>query len=259
MGDRVLRIESRTKLQRDIPYRKIMSILIGSGYCHGQTTGERERAEQFLEIWKLNTQLMGDYDIVILANAGCYPDLTFDHLNDRTSSENIISLPNNLGHVAHLLNGKNVEFCGWSAVMISLAMLAYTNECDFVYKEQDCLCFGPVIETMENELGSAGMIFGNCLYPDGVHRMPAAQSLFMVRHGFIPEFVRRYLGMGKDGDPNNLPEHKFKRLEDETPDKVKRFSFGVDRGRPLPIGAPVWYAQQLTDEELEMLRNANLI
>ena len=236
-----------------------MSILIGSGYCHGQTTGERERADVFFGTWVKNTHKMGDHYVVVLANGGCFPTDIANQMSRFGIRYDIILLPNNLGHVSHLLNGKDVEFCGWSAVMISLAMLAYTNECDFVYKEQDCLCFGPVIETMESELGSAGMIFGNCLYPDGVHRMPAAQSLFMVRHGFIPEFVRRYLGMGKDGDPNNLPEHKFKRLEDETPDKVKRFSFGVDRGRPLPIGAPVWYAQQLTDEELEMLRSANLI
>lgn len=167
-------------------------------------------------------------------------------------------LPGNLGHVGDLLNGsKPHEFCGWSASMLALAMLAYAGELDFVYLEEDALAFGPWVQRMYAELGDGQFAFGRKM--QSAPWMACSQSLFIVRHAFIPRFVSTYLSLGKDGDPENLPETKFQRIEERFPAECRRLSFTVDRERPLPYDSEVWSAQKFTADELEELRKRNLI
>jgi hypothetical protein len=71
--------------------------------------------------------------------------------------------------------------------------------------------------------------------------------------------VKMYLGMGQDGDPNNLPEHKFSRMRDENPSYIKSLSFGYDRERPIDFNAPVWYAQKFSKHEIEELMRRKMI
>lgn len=169
-----------------------------------------------------------------------------------------ISLPGNLGHVGDLLNGKKPhQFCGWSAAVCSLAMLAYTGELDFVYQECDCLAFGPWVKQLYAELGDGQFAFGRKM--QGPPWMACSQSLFIIRHAFIPTFVKSYLMLGTDGHPENLPETKFALIEERFPNECRRLSFTVDRERPLPYDAPVWSAQKFTPEELEELRKRGLI
>jgi len=166
----------------------------------------------------------------------------------------VIDFDGNLGHVHHLINDiKPHVFGGWSASIIALAMLAYNAELDFVYREQDVLAFGPYIDTMYSEIGHAGMIFGNYT------GMPCAQSLFLVKHAAIPDFVKDYLSMGGDRDIQNLPEHKFANLERMDDRKYKRFSFGYDRSRPINFDDPVWYAQRFTPDEIRDLHIKGMV
>lgn len=177
-----------------------------------------------------------------------------------------IPLQGNCGHVHQLIGkqepAKPHEFCGWSASVITGAMLAYTNETDFVYLEQDALAFGPVIEKMYEECGDAKMIFGRKM--QAAPWMPCAQSLFLIKHEFIPDFVRFYINAGADRDIKgsqalNLPEHKFMKLKEWFPDLVTQFGFGYDRERPIDPFDKVWYAQKFTRDELITLRDAKLI
>lgn len=164
----------------------------------------------------------------------------------------------NLGHVGALLSGeKKHEFCGWSAAMLTMAMLAYTSECDFLYKEEDCLAFGPWVSQMYADLGTRGMVFGRKM--NSPPYMECSQSLFLVRHHFIPEFVRRYLELGSDGDVGNLPETKFAKMEAANPQHYARLSFGYDRERPINFDDKVWFAQKFTEQELQELNKRGLI
>lgn len=223
-----------------------MNYLLGTGYY--PHLGAHEARER----WLCN---VGEYAypepqaIMTLAVGMKFPYMVGEHT---------IVLKNNLGHVGDLLNGsKPHEFCGWSASVLALAMIAYAGELDFVYLEEDALAFGPWVERMYAELGDGQFAFGRKM--QSAPWMACSQSLFIVRHAFIPRFVSTYLSLGKDGDPENLPETKFQRIEERFPAECRRLSFTVDRERPLPYDAEVWAAQKFTAEELEELRKRNLI
>lgn len=165
-----------------------------------------------------------------------------------------LNLDGNLGHFMQLVSGeKQYLINGWSGTIVTLALIAYCDECDFIFKEQDCLAFGPWAEKMYDELGGAKAIWGNCSF------MPCEQSLFLVMHDQIPQFVQHYL----DGPPQNrtgeFGEDKFKRMEGYHPDLYKRFSFGVGRDRPIVWDDPVFYFQQAKSEDVEEARKRGLL
>jgi len=215
---------------------------IGTGFH--QSPG----AMEFFGVWLENTLKHSEPKrITVLSDSGSM--LPLEHplvLN--------LNLQGDLGHFMKLVNGeKPYALNGWSGTIITLAMIAYCDEADFVFVEQDCLFFGPCIERMYDELGTAKAIWGNCSF------MPCEQSLFLVMHDQIPEFVKHYL----DGPPQNregeFGEDKFKRMEEKYPEQYKRFSFGVGRDRPITPDAEVWYAQKYSAEELAMLKAKGLI
>lgn len=227
-------------------------ILIGSSYFRNKQGND---SEEFLRIWILNT-LRVLHPSVKSVKIVCEAGTVFPaHL--RSPLIEPIHLTGDLGHVSHLENGtKPYEFCGWTAGMIALAMLAYCDESDFVYKESDALAFGPWLETGYKDLGDGDIVFGHAQPVSPC--MPSSQSIFIVRHRFIPTFVSKYLSYG--GDAKVFGEHKFVQLEYEFgKERVKRLSFGVDRCRPIPYSDPVFYAQQLYPEEMAELRKRALI
>jgi hypothetical protein len=164
-----------------------------------------------------------------------------------------------LGGPGELIHGKkDNELGAWSATMLTTAMLAYVNECDFVYVEEDCLAFGPWVKQLYTDLGDGGIAFGYKQLTDPY--MPATGALFIVRRNFIPTFVSSYIEVGDDRDFNRLPEHRFCSIEEKFGGAIaRRLSFGVDRERPIPWDNPVWYAQQISLEELEEFRRRNLV
>lgn len=222
-----------------------MNPLIITGY---HETGEKD--VDFAWIWHRNTTANYRGQIyVVETKSSRFPPF-----------DDIIHIPTNynLGHIGDLLNGTSRHvFCGWSASMLAGAMIAYNCGKDMVYKESDCLAFGPWMQTMYNELGSAGLIFGRKHQSEPW--MPCSQSLFLVRHSYIPTFVSRYLALGTDNDVNNLPETKFQRLEEADWDNVKRLSFGYDRERPVNFRDPVFYLQKITTSEMQELIKRGLV
>jgi hypothetical protein len=221
--------------------------IIGSGYWHQD--GMSEAASNFHKIWLNNISKYTDSPIYVVCVGGCRPNF-----NDER--EILITLNGNCGHVGALINGtKNYPIGGWSASICLLAMLAYNNESSFVYAEQDCLWFGGVPERMYQDLGDKGMVFGAKM--GAAPWMSCAQSTFLIRHSFILDFLRGYLFLPHDKDM--LPEDKFVKLEENSPNNYGRISFGVDRERPMPWDAEVWYAQQWTQEELDEAKKRGLL
>lgn len=167
----------------------------------------------------------------------------------------------NLGHVHDLIGIKDKpptrpeqELCGWSASVMLLAMLAYNCERDLLYVEQDCLLFGQVSKEIvaQAQREKRVMLFGSCKI------MGAAQSLFWVKHEWLTRFVAGYLNLWPDNCKDRRPENKFEMLEKDHAG-VGRFNFGVDRDRPLPWEAPVWYAQQWKPHELDEAKKRKLL
>lgn len=176
-----------------------------------------------------------------------------------------INLDGNCGHIGSILEGKKDHaISGWSASVCALAMTAYCDESDFVYVEDDCVAFGHWLDQMYADMGDGEMVFGPKHTSEPY--MPCSQSLFLVRHRFIPTFVGMQLYLGDerhkddDGKEDNLSEHKFVKMEKVFGEsKIKRLSFGVDRCRPIPWDAPVFYFQKGTAEELDEARKRGLL
>lgn len=175
--------------------------------------------------------------------------------NYGSASVKIIELTGNLGHVGDLLNGsKPHHLCGWSAAIMALAWIAYCNESDLIYREADCLAFGPWVDKIYEDCGDAMVCFGS------TDNMPCAQSLFLVKHEYIPEFTKLYLQLGTDAHDFHLPEWKFAALEKAWPEYWKRFTFGVDRARPDGwMDQRPMYVQHLTQGELEEMKRRGMI
>lgn len=240
--------------------------LLGSGFYDGAGSGSR----WFLEnLWYPNVMSMAGTEwaperVAIIAVGGSKVDV-----RESALPLTVVELGGNLGHV-HQLIGKSLpakshSFCGWSSAILTLAMMAYTDECDFIFLEQDALAFGPWVKQLYEEMRSWGksMMFGHSKV------MPCAQSLFIIKHGFIPTFVRAYLELGADSlrpgriTNSSLPEHKFIELEKGIHSKlvehIGRFSFGYDRDRPINYDDAVWYGQKFTRAELVEVDRRGLI
>lgn len=225
--------------------------IIGTGY-HSRNSNRGDALAWFFRLWMDNTLKYSQPFVtyVLATGDGRVPDL------ERYKPEVLIwtDILGDLGHCGQLLSGeKPYHFAGGPICVLTLAMLAYMNECDFIFKEQDLLAFGDYVETMYQELGNKGCIFGS------QRGQSCANSLFLVRHSFIPEFVRLYLGTARENTADQMAEKKFARLEREHPKSFCRYSFGVDRERPFNMKAAVWYAQKFTPEELMAVREAGLI
>ena len=227
-----------------------MKYLLGSSFF----PGGREHRIEFARVWHWNTlkTFPNASRVVIVAEGGGVPPIV-------SPITDVVHLTGDLGHIGQHLNGsKKHEFTGWSASMCAVAMLAYIDEADLIYKEEDDLAFGDCEKQLYADMGDGDMAFGRRM--TSAPWMECSQSLFIVRHAFIPAMVSAYLAMGKDGDVNNLGERKFQNLESRFgTHRIRRLTFGVDRERPLPFDAPVWHAQQLKSEELDELKRRNLI
>jgi hypothetical protein len=222
--------------------------LIGTGYF----ARDPADSERFYRIWWRNKRKYASQTvrIIVLAHGG-------HHVSPRVLREcpaDWIHLDGDLGHIHHLTNQERpFHYSGFTIALLTLALLAYQDECDLFFCEQDMLAFGPWVEKIYEESGEAKVIYG------GGHLMPAFQSLMLIKHEYLPQFVHTYLGAGTEREKSNEGEQKHARLARQFPDDYKTFSFGFDRDRPLDLSQPVFYAQHVTGEELTLLKNAGLL
>lgn len=216
-----------------------MKYLLGTSYF----TRDAKRDEWFYLLWLANNMACkGDWRLQTIEVAG-----------SKIPASIGVQLKGDLGHQSHIVDGKKpYRFCSWSATFAALAMIAYCDESDFIYKEQDCLAFGPWVEKMYEDLGDGGIVFGKQANGD------ATVSLALIRHSYIPEFVSWFMGSEAENTHENCAELKFKRYKESNP-MARYLSFGFDRDRPLDYAAPVWYAQKFTPAELLKMREEGLI
>lgn len=230
-----------------------MRFMIGSSFFDGGKNGPEFR-RQFARIWSQNVAEVkpAPTRVVIISEGGSQrPECGID--------TDVVHLTGDAGHCEQLVRGeRDNEFSGWSASMCALAMISYSEMADFVYWEEDCLCFGDCIGQLYRDMGDGYMAFGRKMTSSPWQ--VCSQSLFIVRHRFLPTFVSTYLGYGGERDPSNLGEAKFVRMEKQFgPRRIRRHSLACDRERPIPWDAAAWHCQQWTPDELKEARRRNLI
>ena len=219
------------------------TVLIGTGFY--ATADNYERQLRFLDVWLENTK---EQDIVIVDNS-VRPLVLAD------PRVRVIRLNKNKGHAEAFKGEFRPQLLGMSITWIIGAMIAYNEDKDFVYKEQDCLCFGPWAE----ELHKRGEFYKLVVQMGYAVCTPARVEccLFWVKNFYIVEFISKYTEIS-DGDGKITPEEKFDHVS-HLDRRIAPIPFGVGRDRPLPYDDPVWYGQRFTDEEMSELRERRLI
>lgn len=211
-----------------------MSYTIVSGY-HERCEWDRRMASW----WFQNTLRWCKPEHIVVITTGCeFP------VEKEYGVTSIIG--QNMGHVGDILSGKHKnKWCGWSASVLAGAMICYNLGTDYVYKESDCLIKGDCIGEMYKACEGKGMVFGTSAL------MGVAQSLFLVKHEALMDFVADYMEEGDDTNVANLPENKFKRMEERyLPARYGRHGIPYDRDRPVDWDKPIFYSQQNTEEEI---------
>lgn len=230
--------------------------IIGSGYAHNPDDKEDKKFKlNFFNIWYKNTLKYTNPQKITILNSG---------INDLPLKNNKIEWINvndNPGHVHHHMGKKNKNssikwnnspfFCGWTYSFIFGAMYAYSLNCDFIYKEQDCLAFGNWIDILYASLGNKKMITGECKH------MPVEQSIFLIKKEYIPEFLYLYTSISKP-DYRNLPEWKFFNLIKNNND-MGYFDLQYGRNRPIDYTKETFYVQQIDKSILQKLKQYNKI
>lgn len=174
-----------------------------------------------------------------------------------------IDLSFNMGHV-HDLDVNNYypkKFCGWSGAFIMGAMISYFNNTDYLFIEQDCLCFGPIIETLYRECDENKylMLIGRSQDSDN---QGIEQSLMLIKHELLLPFIQVYISLDRnDAGPNYIrPERKFLFMKDNIFKREIGFmSFGYGRSRPNNLKEEIlngnpFYMQRFCQEDEIILK-----
>lgn len=203
-------------------------ILIGSGFY---STPENHREKlAFFNQWLENTI---PHNPVVVDNS--------KSKLGRTITFESVRIQRNAGYVGLPINQSVGPMLGWSISWIVPALIAYSEGCDFVYKEQDCLCFGDWLPRIKTHR----LAFGRC------NQMKVETCLFYLRHDFILEAIHRFMGY-KEHDATFPVESKFLAMMVADSENIGFYDLPGGRDRPMPTTEP-FFVQKVTPEELKTL------
>ncbi len=135
----------------------------------------------------------------------------------------------------------------WYNSITVAGQFAFCNEMDLVIIEQDCLVHG-LDKALEWARGK-DMVYGygpNCSFRPGW----SENSFMFVSNKFLPEMLHRLNVSGvhrKFDTPRNVSEVEWHKL---FADAAAYWEFGCGRLRPIPWDEPIFYAQQLSLDEI---------
>jgi hypothetical protein len=153
-------------------------------------------------------------------------------------------------------------------------MYAYSCGCDYIYKEQDCLAFGPWIDSIYGKCSRENlkMLTGRLYHPK--KKLHIELSLMFLKYDFIIPFLSQLLAQSTP-DIKLRPETKFMNIKDKNPDLVDYLDFDYGGNRPFNpddecffIQKPRWDMNKNCDipntygvpeEELNILREKGLL
>jgi hypothetical protein len=186
----------------------------------------------FNEYWLPNTLEHFSPEKIIVVNSGAELPSTHAMLE-------YINFPINPLHVTQLK--QNTRLAGWSASFVEGALYAYFCNCDFIYKEQDCLVFGDIDERIHKmQLETNSMILTGELIG---HSYRYEQSLIFLKYEYILDFISQYIGI--DEYENKIrPEKKFGIINKNNPELFSFFDFGYGGMRPFNPEDECFYIQK---------------
>jgi hypothetical protein len=195
-----------------------MSLIIGTGYWKAD-----QKCEDFyVKHWLPNTLKYADPEKIIVTNSASPP----------IKSPEIVQWLNLTANPAHGTKLKeNIQFEGWSLGFIHGALYAHSCHCDYIFKEQDCLAFGPWVERMYAACEGKQMVTGE-LWNHPKRDYTIELSLMLIKYEFIIPFLAQLfadLGMGN----KVRPEKKFLTIRDNNPDSIGTIDFGYGGNRPF--------------------------
>lgn len=219
-------------------------------------------ADLFFEYWLENTLKVQPTKVFVACAAGAEPALSEKWRSNVWDIVQVHHSDGDMGHIRDKHEGRiNYPFTGWAAGMMLGVLAAYNEGLDVIYKEQDQLAFGEWAEQLYADKGPARAVLGQALRPPH-HQLQSSQSLFLVEHEQIPQFVADYVNKGPDmAQGPTTGENKFRRMIQEQPNvyAVQKGNWNVDRDRPLPYHRGTWAAQQITLKEFNVLKAIGLV
>jgi len=235
-----------------------MSYAIGTGYyCdvdNGRLIQKKHDAEpkpfapEMFEAWWKNTAQYTEPSQIYVSAVSEGPDLqSIARTNDLILNSLEWTQSRNWLHVHHM-NPKYM-FGGWSMGYLHGMMRCYVDGHDFIYKEQDCLAFGPWVDAMFACLEATG---AEMLLGQWDHKYGIEQSLTIIKWKFIPEFVSAWFSL-TESDRKLKPEKKFNMLKQRFGPRISWLPFGYGRNRPICFEDNAWYAQHFTSEEFDRI------
>lgn len=140
----------------------------------------------------------------------------------------------------------------WAASNITAAAYAYANDMDYLFVEQDCLVVGlDKAVTIAREKGGIWYGYGeNASYRPGW----AENCLIYVDNALLLAFIRAMHAIKDTPDGEPFLEQRFHEELSRCEGNIHYWPFGCGRLRPIPWDEDVFYAQHLTDEELDKFK-----
>ena len=220
-------------------------IIVSGYYEHPASNKHGMSSVEFFPIWQRNNDHYTHAEAVYIVNAGGV---------QRPGWGGRWIEVGNLGHVDHMTGEQRIG--GWSAAFLMGCMLGYHNGVDVIFKEQDCLAFGPWVDLLYSH--DAAMVTGR-VNDNGTAQGFVPQSLALILHRYLLDFVQRYLAIPEsDKREATIPERKFDRIAAQTGEHA-RADLGYDRSRPVNFDDAAFYLQQISMPEMEQLRKRKLI
>ena len=140
----------------------------------------------------------------------------------------------------------------WAASNITAAAYAYANDMDYLFVEQDCLVVGlDKAVDMAREKGGIWYGFG----PNASYRPGWAENcLIYVDNALLLAFIRAMHAIKDTPDGKPFLEQRFHEELSRCEGHIHFWPFGCGRLRPIPWEEEIFYAQHLTDEELDKFK-----
>jgi hypothetical protein len=236
----------------------VKKVVVGTGWwCaeqpHDWTIGSPEtRTQSFFETWRNQVlDCIAPAAIHVTDSAAPLKPAGYNQLPGVVWTV----LDRNYGHANDIRTGKiETKYSGFTrSVLLGATYALMCDATHYVYVEQDCLVFGR--DFVDASIGGSGAdIFLGKPTENGVGLSGAAapmlqQSVMIVRRSGLERFISQLLSAPHtDGEVS--PEETMRQLL--PPFDLLNVPYG--RSRPIDPATPHFYAQHLSDVELELIR-----
>jgi len=223
-------------------------LLVGTGWCaHKEGHNDPRRSKRqnesrfFYEYWHRAILKYTEHQIFSIYQSKC--DYELEKL-----IHNIFSLS-----FAHTPAKELPYRHDWAASNITAAAYAYANDMDYLFVEQDCLVVG-LDKAVDMARAQGGIWYG--FGPNASYRPGWAENcLIYVDNACLLAFIRAMHAIKDTPDGKPFLEQRFhQELIHGSEGYIHYWPFGCGRLRPIPWEEEIFYAQHLTDEELDKFK-----